>query len=116
MQRLIYKYDDGNSKKYADPVAVITKAFEVEGLDLEALVTTLEHGDERKAMSAFATIAKAARAGFDLQEFDPNTGEGLTDLECAKLFADFWSWIQKKSLNTHLNAMFTQSTDCPTTD
>lgn len=102
-RRDIFAFWDGTRKRYADPL-ILLQALEEAGweetigaamaateVDKSKLSPVLRAQVEDKARLV-GDLAATARAVFGVSMVDPETGAGLTQLECVGLLTDFLAW------------------------
>lgn len=115
MERNIFKYFDGTSDRFGDPIALhraLVLALRPQGGDISEvckMANSHENNDAGKmvrvrpdlqAAEYQGYILAAAREAFSLGNFNPMTGEGVMDETVYQVLDAFFEWEDKKKANT----------------
>lgn len=111
--RYIFRYDDGNKIRYADPVEIGT-ALEREIPNYTDLLETLSMrmadlppGPIRENMvqqqhDAALKLARAARKVFRLVDLDSETGWGATDAHAIRIVGQYYMYMERLARKAEL--------------
>src|SRR5688572_5596938 len=94
-KRGIYRFWDGETWRYADPLRIWQGLFLHPTLNLERDLPFVDTGVEPQTSNTLGAISEA----FGVQRFDSATKRGLTAWEIVDLVDTFFAWLelQKKS-------------------
>lgn len=97
-RKAIFQFWDGRRWRYADPMSAIRSLQTHPTFNWATHPAAISIGDHE----ALGVTAAAMRDVFHLPEFDPGTGDGLTEGECCELLARFVAYLDglKKSGDT----------------
>lgn len=92
-KRQIYgPYFDGQSERYADPLAVLRRLRSLLGGDPGPALSRFHEDPE-----AEETVLAAARDALGMAGFDPRTGSGATDADVESVLRDFLDYVEKNA-------------------
>jgi hypothetical protein len=106
-ERAIFEYHDGERTVFADPLAIQRKMLRLAAGNLVGLSEAAsapekatgpeEPGKVLERLNAQEQLLSVIREGFNLPEFDPNTGKGALEKQCWKVWDDFYGWLEKNA-------------------
>ena len=108
-ERAIYEYHNGEKTVFADPLAVQRKMLRLAAGNLAGLsqdastpepdaLGNVEPQDPSKVLlrlDAQEALVGVIREAFGLAPFDPDTGKGVPEKHCWKVWDDFYEWLEK---------------------
>lgn len=112
--RLLYSYWAGNDRGWVrdDPLAILKRLVEDKELRLDTHPKAAEMGDDK----AQYIVLRATCRAFNVTDYDPRTGNGMTILELSMLFNDFGAFMDMLKKNTSSSQMRPRSTDAISKD
>lgn len=104
-EKLIFGYDLGTEKRYADPLEIRRKLIRSTGGEFNEVMKDAwrpaPDEESRQAMEdptkleAQEKIVASARDAFDLPPVDPKTGGGVPESEVNRVLFEFLRWVEK---------------------
>lgn len=88
-RRDIFVYHDGTRQRSIDPWAALLAAYSDPECDLKVIWPAVCRGDTEATVQYEGLVRRV----FGVQQYDPETDQGLTVLETHDLFRDFWAYI-----------------------
>lgn len=110
-EKLIFSYDLGGEKRYADPLEVRRKliratAGEINDIIRDSQPQVVDDGEtpsgatpveSMAALDAREKLVGAARVAFDLPPLDQKTGEGVPESEVHRVLNECLFWLKKNA-------------------
>jgi len=96
----IFRYHDGTRRRCADPIAVYRGLLAHKTFDIGTHPKLIQVDDPKISLEAIGVCARAVRDVFGIGGLT-DIGDGLTDLECCALLAEFVQYAAglKKNIN-----------------
>lgn len=112
-EKLIFSYDLGGEKRYADPLEVRRKLIRATAGEINDIIRDSQPQPQAEddgetpsgstpvesvaALDAREKLVGAARIAFDLPPLDPKTGEGVPESEVHRVLNECLFWLKKNA-------------------
>ena len=108
-----FKWTYRGKTRYSDPGRVL-KVFRAKlGSEMDARIDDAVNKDDFEQMEV---VQDAVATAFQFQKFNPETGEGLTELECISLLGEFLMFTDLEKKSTPESQDLPQSTESTHSD
>ncbi|OAI39612.1 hypothetical protein AYO40_01220 [Planctomycetaceae bacterium SCGC AG-212-D15] len=95
-ERKVFKYHNGISDVWADPLALNRKIRALMNGDPAKVVANYNSDNQNESDAAAELFFPAIARAFEVAPFDKATGEGFVDEDLLKLWEMFQSWLDEK--------------------
>jgi hypothetical protein len=98
-ERQIFEYHDGSAIVAADPMELARRVLQAFEGDPNATIRQMEVEANPLPVVCVATdrFIAGVRQAFNLEPFNPKTGEGALEQDCHRIWNEYQAWLEKKS-------------------